>query len=204
MRARRAGSSVVEMPFSSSTTVLAAPHFVRNHVRTRIITPPRSVLAGAGPCGFFVGLVPTPSGLPRPSRHSERHTSRRFPSGSRNSNHWVCPVSSKIGPTSPPRCASRRCTAARSCAWRRRDQRPQPADDVVPALPVGLEHPLRVLHGQPLESAVHHGHPGPFALGGQGNGDQTGEPVNRPRQGDRKSTRLNSSHGYISYAVFCF
>src|SRR2546422_5575292 len=25
--------------------------------------------------------------------------------------------------------------------------------------------------------------------------------VNRP--GDRKSTRLNSSHGYISYAVFC-
>src|SRR2546429_8165758 len=25
----------------------------------------------------------------------------------------------------------------------------------------------------------------------------------RQRQGDRKSTRLNSSHGYISYAVFC-
>src|SRR2546422_3514884 len=24
-----------------------------------------------------------------------------------------------------------------------------------------------------------------------------------PRLGDRKSTRLNSSHGYISYAVFC-
>src|SRR5687768_18115563 len=24
-----------------------------------------------------------------------------------------------------------------------------------------------------------------------------------PRQVDRKSTRLNSSHGYISYAVFC-
>src|SRR2546422_7052592 len=24
------------------------------------------------------------------------------------------------------------------------------------------------------------------------------------RSGDRKSTRLNSSHGYISYAVFCF
>src|SRR6478752_9282815 len=24
-----------------------------------------------------------------------------------------------------------------------------------------------------------------------------------PRRGDRKSTRLNSSHGYISYAVFC-
>src|SRR2546429_4475122 len=25
----------------------------------------------------------------------------------------------------------------------------------------------------------------------------------RPRRQDRKSTRLNSSHGYISYAVFC-
>src|SRR2546422_30491 len=25
----------------------------------------------------------------------------------------------------------------------------------------------------------------------------------RGRHGDRKSTRLNSSHGYISYAVFC-
>src|SRR2546429_5631952 len=25
----------------------------------------------------------------------------------------------------------------------------------------------------------------------------------RPAGGDRKSTRLNSSHGYISYAVFC-
>src|SRR5687768_17803259 len=33
-------------------------------------------------------------------------------------------------------------------------------------------------------------------------------PAQRPRHqrpgiGDRKSTRLNSSHGYISYAVFC-
>src|SRR2546422_2574172 len=26
----------------------------------------------------------------------------------------------------------------------------------------------------------------------------------RDQAGDRKSTRLNSSHGYISYAVFCF
>src|SRR2546429_9735836 len=25
----------------------------------------------------------------------------------------------------------------------------------------------------------------------------------RSEEGDRKSTRLNSSHGYISYAVFC-
>src|SRR2546422_4199052 len=34
-----------------------------------------------------------------------------------------------------------------------------------------------------------------------------GHPRERPARaaagGDRKSTRLNSSHGYISYAVFC-
>src|SRR3989449_8527764 len=29
------------------------------------------------------------------------------------------------------------------------------------------------------------------------------EWLNWRRMGDRKSTRLNSSHGYISYAVFC-
>src|SRR2546422_3099920 len=29
------------------------------------------------------------------------------------------------------------------------------------------------------------------------------EEVERAARGDRKSTRLNSSHGYISYAVFC-
>src|SRR2546429_4309696 len=28
-------------------------------------------------------------------------------------------------------------------------------------------------------------------------------PVRAPPRIDRKSTRLNSSHGYISYAVFC-
>src|SRR2546422_7515462 len=30
-----------------------------------------------------------------------------------------------------------------------------------------------------------------------------GAEVDRRAHGDRKSTRLNSSHGYISYAVFC-
>src|SRR2546422_8425153 len=33
----------------------------------------------------------------------------------------------------------------------------------------------------------------PDGCGGRGGGER----------GDRKSTRLNSSHGYISYAVFC-
>src|SRR2546422_1963867 len=36
------------------------------------------------------------------------------------------------------------------------------------------------------------------AAGAAAGGSRTGEQV------DRKSTRLNSSHGYISYAVFCF
>src|SRR6266436_8082723 len=31
----------------------------------------------------------------------------------------------------------------------------------------------------------------------------TPAPTSRLRPPDRKSTRLNSSHGYISYAVFC-
>src|SRR2546422_5310652 len=31
----------------------------------------------------------------------------------------------------------------------------------------------------------------------------TAAPASWPSCGDRKSTRLNSSHGYISYAVFC-
>src|SRR2546422_3691353 len=30
-----------------------------------------------------------------------------------------------------------------------------------------------------------------------------GKPLGVIREQDRKSTRLNSSHGYISYAVFC-
>src|SRR5687768_17886944 len=32
---------------------------------------------------------------------------------------------------------------------------------------------------------------------------RSGRPARRCRRRDRKSTRLNSSHGYISYAVFC-
>src|SRR2546422_4574297 len=40
-------------------------------------------------------------------------------------------------------------------------------------------------------------------------GDEVGPPASvmaecgGDKRGDRKSTRLNSSHGYISYAVFC-
>src|SRR2546422_7165345 len=41
---------------------------------------------------------------------------------------------------------------------------------------------------------------------GDDHGDERGAERQRRRDGeprDRKSTRLNSSHGYISYAVFC-
>src|SRR3712207_8301911 len=38
----------------------------------------------------------------------------------------------------------------------------------------------------------------------RGGGRAAGGPRRRgPREGDRKSTRLNSSHANISYAVFC-
>src|SRR2546422_2412550 len=48
-------------------------------------------------------------------------------------------------------------------------------------------------HGRGLrdEDSAEDGREGPRELGGAG------------ALGDRKSTRLNSSHGYISYAVFC-
>src|SRR5204863_2417750 len=39
--------------------------------------------------------------------------------------------------------------------------------------------------------------------GGQAVSTPTGERPPRPARGDRKSTRLNSSHVEISYAVFC-
>src|SRR2546422_6459998 len=44
------------------------------------------------------------------------------------------------------------------------------------------------------------------AAAGHGDGDEKpghDRPEQHATQGDRKSTRLNSSHGYISYAVFC-
>src|SRR2546422_6104935 len=42
-----------------------------------------------------------------------------------------------------------------------------------------------------------------LARTGFGIGNELGNRLRRDRRIDRKSTRLNSSHGYISYAVFC-
>src|SRR5256885_12232100 len=48
------------------------------------------------------------------------------------------------------------------------------------------------------------GHPDEFpAAGGEEHRLQLGGSQNRSETGDRKSTRLNSSHLVISYAVFC-
>src|SRR2546422_7373488 len=45
-------------------------------------------------------------------------------------------------------------------------------------------------------SEHHHGE-------GEGTERRVARAARRRAAGDRKSTRLNSSHGYISYAVFC-
>src|SRR2546430_10480487 len=49
-----------------------------------------------------------------------------------------------------------------------------------------------------LELLVPHGRPGY-----RRDGARKGVPVRLPGRPDRKSTRLNSSHSQISYAVFC-
>src|SRR3712207_8987566 len=59
--------------------------------------------------------------------------------------------------------------------------------------PGGRGHPLRERRG----------HDGPAELRGPGGQHGPPDPAPHRRPGDRKSTRLNSSHANISYAVFC-
>src|SRR5256884_2936372 len=77
----------------------------------------------------------------------------------------------------------------------------------------GLAHPARRLAGVPkralgLRPRCFERGDGADENGGQ-HGHHSHESENRdiqafaPMPRDRKSTRLNSSHGYISYAVFC-
>src|SRR3989449_4729791 len=61
-----------------------------------------------------------------------------------------------------------------------------------PAEAVGQRHVVELLAGPDLQVL------GQLGLGNQ----QPGGRADHVEQ-DRKSTRLNSSHGYISYAVFC-
>src|SRR3712207_8620664 len=72
---------------------------------------------------------------------------------------------------------------------------------------------FRCRHGEPPVVPAGEGEPGHHrVLGGVATGgvlgDVVAEPVRGPLprdplEGDRKSTRLNSSHANISYAVFC-
>src|SRR2546422_6819140 len=62
---------------------------------------------------------------------------------------------------------------------------------------VGLQPP-RVNSGMPGTTVVF-----AHALTNTGNGADSFTVAAVSARGDRKSTRLNSSHGYISYAVFC-
>src|SRR2546422_11598913 len=59
--------------------------------------------------------------------------------------------------------------------------------------------------GQPDRRVRHSAAADPLHLGRERAGDAEGygRIGGRDARGDRKSTRLNSSHGYISYAVFC-
>src|SRR5205809_2130205 len=65
----------------------------------------------------------------------------------------------------------------------------------------------RLDEGERRAGAVHHGDRRRAVQGDDGGGLQALEHIVQPDDlrpvRDRKSTRLNSSHGYISYAVFC-
>src|SRR6266436_8291999 len=75
--------------------------------------------------------------------------------------------------------------------------------------PAGGEHPQEVAARKKEHSRSGGSHPGQYAVSPRAHlvrrftawATVAEQLPLRPR--DRKSTRLNSSHGYISYAVFC-
>src|SRR3989449_4045676 len=95
--------------------------------------------------------------------------------------------------------STRRWTAGQNPA---RHHDPHQADDGPDEPRIGaVRGPESSAH--PRGAAQHSEHDGCDARPEQRVRDQPGPPEpERPCQ-DRKSTRLNSSHGYISYAVFC-
>src|SRR2546422_5537080 len=61
-----------------------------------------------------------------------------------------------------------------------------------------------LFRSQPVLEALHAASPNRFrGIRHTVTWDPHPEVASRETEGDRKSTRLNSSHGYISYAVFC-
>src|SRR3989449_4172206 len=67
----------------------------------------------------------------------------------------------------------------------------------------------RALAGTSVSARALAAHRQPLSMAHAAVAAQVHQPLDRHRDlaaqdlGDRKSTRLNSSHGYISYAVFC-
>src|SRR2546429_8884389 len=62
---------------------------------------------------------------------------------------------------------------------------------------------IRKRGGSEARSRFAHENPRRVAILRSGAGRRVAASVCARRERDRKSTRLNSSHGYISYAVFC-
>src|SRR3712207_7576829 len=62
---------------------------------------------------------------------------------------------------------------------------------------------LRAAAGGGRPDDVAGGRPRPWSVDHAPGAHQGEAPARRPAQQDRKSTRLNSSHANISYAVFC-
>src|ERR1041385_9474885 len=72
--------------------------------------------------------------------------------------------------------------------------------DAPPAEPESFERIMADFERVIVPGLTHWGHPGFFAFFPANNSPPS---VLAEMLTDRKSTRLNSSHGYISYAVFC-
>src|SRR2546422_7575138 len=78
-----------------------------------------------------------------------------------------------------------------------RESRGQFSDLGADALPEGRIIDMREHLGDPCGDAFH------LRLPHAACGHRRTAETNAAAERDRKSTRLNSSHGYISYAVFC-
>src|SRR2546422_7917792 len=71
------------------------------------------------------------------------------------------------------------------------------------ALPIYSVHGLPRRHRRVRQAGGHAGRGGAEREGRRARPQARADHRGRSQSRDRKSTRLNSSHGYISYAVFC-
>src|SRR2546422_5483915 len=92
-------------------------------------------------------------------------------------------------------------TAATDCA---RAQTVDRSPAVADLARVGQQEAVQHVEERGLAGAVRSDHADDLAgAHAEAHVVERAEAEERPRDADRKSTRLNSSHGYISYAVFC-